>query len=253
MARLFDIQIISGTAPGPYTVYYDVVGSGNIATLTNSGLPATSVSFSSLSTGINVTIPDASVTIILYNEQCSSDETFNIPTPTPTPTPTSTPTPTPTSTPTPTPTPTDTPTPTPTPTPNCEFDVVVDNITTPTPTPTPTSTPTPTPTSTPTDTPTPTPTDTPTPTPTPIPTSTPTPTPTPNCGFEFDINVNFSPTDINLSYNRINENSAIGTIVGYLSTATIDSSDTHTYSVVNSAPFTITSNGLYSSISFNYW
>jgi hypothetical protein len=252
MARLFDIQIISGTAPGPYTVYYDTVGSGNIATLTSSGLPATSVSFSSLSTGINVTIPDASVTIILYNEQCSSDETFNIPTPTPTPTPTSTPTPTPTSTPTPTPTPTDTPTPTPTPTPNCEFDVVVDNITTPTPTPTPTSTPTPTPTSTPTDTPTPTPTDTPTPTPTPTPTSTPTPTPTPNCGFEFDINVNFAPTDINLSYDRINENSAIGTIVGYLSTATIDSSDTHIYSVVNSAPFTISSNTLVSSISFNY-
>ena len=252
MARLFDIQIISGTAPGPYTVYYDIVGSGNIATLTNSGLPATSVSFSSLSTGINVTIPDASTTIILYNEQCSLDETFNIPTSTPTPTPTSTPTPTPTSTPTPTPTPTDTPTPTPTPTPNCEFDVIVDNITTPTPTPTPTSTPTPTPTSTPTDTPTPTPTDTPTPTPTPTPTDTPTPTPTPNCGFEFDIVSNFSPTDINLTYNRINENSAVGTIVGYLSTVSLDTTDNHTYSLPGSVPFTISNNELRSSIIFDY-
>ena len=111
MARFFDIQIISGTAPGPYTVYYDTVGSGNVATLTDSGNPATSVSFSSLSTGINVTIPDGSTTIILYNEQCSIDEIFNIPTSTPTPTPTSTPTPTPTSTPTPTPTPTMTPSP----------------------------------------------------------------------------------------------------------------------------------------------
>ena len=252
MARLFDIQIISGTAPGPYTIYYDIVGSGNIAILTNSGNPATSVSFSSLSTGINVTIPDESTTIILYNEQCSLDETFNIPTPTPTPTPTSTPTPTPTSTPTPTPTPTDTPTPTPTPTPNCEFGVFSDNITTPTPTPTPTSTPTPTPTSTPTETPTPTPTDTPTPTPTPTPTSTPTPTPTPNCGFEFDINVNFSPTDINLTYNRINENSAVGTIVGYLSTVSLDTTDSHTYSLPGSAPFTISNNELRSSIIFNY-
>ena len=252
MARLFDIQIISGTAPGPYTVYYDTVGSGNIAILTNSGNPATSVSFSSLSTGINVTIPDESTTIILYNEQCLIDEIFVVPTFTPTPTPTSTPTPTPTPTDTPTPTPTSTPTPTPTPTPICDFDVIVDNITTPTPTPTPSPTPTPTPTSTPTETPTPTPTPTETPTPTPTDTPTPTPTPTPNCLYDFDINVNFAPTDINISYNRINENSAVGTIVGYLSTVSLDTTDYHTYSLPGSAPFTINGNELRSSIIFDY-
>jgi hypothetical protein len=252
MARFFDIQIISGTAPGPYTVYYDTVGSGNIATLTDSGNPATSVSFSSLSTGINVTIPDESTTIILYNEQCLIDEIFVVPTFTPTPTPTSTPTPTPTPTETPTPTPTSTPTPTPTPTPICDFDVIAENITTPTPTPTPSPTPTPTPTSTPTETPTPTPTPTETPTPTPTDTPTPTPTPTPNCLFDFDINVNFAPTDINLSYNRINENSEIGTVVGDLSTVSMDTVDNYIYSILGNAPFTIVGNQLLSSIIFDY-
>jgi hypothetical protein len=252
MARFFDIQIISGTAPGPYTVYYDTVGGGNIATLTDSGNPATSVSFSSLSTGINVTIPDESTTIILYNEQCLIDEIFVVPTFTPTPTPTSTPTPTPTPTETPTPTPTPTSTPTPTPTPICDFDVIAENITTPTPTPTPSPTPTPTPTSTPTETPTPTPTPTETPTPTPTDTPTPTPTPTPNCLFDFDINVNFTPTDINLSYNRINENSEIGTVVGDLSTVSMDTVDNYIYSILGNAPFTIVGNQLRSSIIFDY-
>jgi hypothetical protein len=191
MARLFDIQIITGNAPGPYTVYYDTIGSGNIATLTNSGNPATSVSFSLLSAGINVTIPNESTSIILYNEQCSIDETFNVPTFTPTPTPTSTPTPTPTSTPTSTPTPT--------------------------------------------------------------PTSTPTPTPTPNCGFGFDIVANFSPTDIILSNDTVNENNSINTTIGTLSTITLDSSDTHTYSIVGgSSYFNISGNTLRASVVFSY-
>jgi hypothetical protein len=253
MARLFDIQIISGTAPGPYTVYYDAVSSGNIAILTNSGNPATSVSFSSLSAGINVTIPEGSTTIILYNEQCSTDEIFNVPTATPTPTPTPTSTPTPTATNTPTPTPTSTPTPTPTPTPNCEFGIYTDNITTPTPTPTPSPTPTPTPTSTPTNTPTPTPTATNTPTPTPTSTPTPTPTPTPNCGFGFDVLSNYPPTNITLSNNSINENNSINTTIGTLSTTSLDTSDTHTYSIVGgSSYFNISGNSLRASIVFNY-
>lgn len=126
MARFFDIQIISGTAPGPYTIYYDTINVSNIVTLTNSGNLASNISFSTLSLGVNVTIPDGATSIILFNEQCSNDETFIIPTQTPTPTPTSTPTPTPTPTSTPTPTPTATNTPTPTPTPNCAFGVDLD-------------------------------------------------------------------------------------------------------------------------------
>jgi hypothetical protein len=106
MARKFDIKITSGTAPGPYTIYYNSVVAGNIATITSSSTPATNVTYSSLTTGtgVNVTVPDGSTSIILYNSQCVSQITYLFPTPTPTPT--STPTPTPSPTPTPTPTPT---------------------------------------------------------------------------------------------------------------------------------------------------
>ena len=198
MARYFYILITGGTSSGPYSAYYDSVNPSNYATRVSTNAPATGITYNDLTTGqgVNVFIPDGGNSVILYNELCSSDITYLLPTPTPTPTPTATPTPTPTPTATPTPTPTDTATPTPTPTdtatptptptstPICEFgiDVVVIPATaTPTPTPTNTSTPTPTPTSTPTDTPTPTPTATPTdtPTPTPTPTATPTNTPTP--------------------------------------------------------------------------
>ena len=103
MARKFDIKITTGTAPGPYNVYYNSVAVGNIATITSSSLPATGVTYSTLTTGtgLNVTIPDATTAIILYNVQCSSQISYTFPTPTPTPTPTNTPTPTPTPTPDP--------------------------------------------------------------------------------------------------------------------------------------------------------
>ena len=41
MARYFDIKIATGTAPGPYTIYYDSIEAGNIATLTSNSQPAT--------------------------------------------------------------------------------------------------------------------------------------------------------------------------------------------------------------------
>ena len=197
-----------------------------------------------------------------------------IPTPTPTNTPTNTPTSTPTSTetstPTFTPTSTSTGTPTITATPtttlDCNFDVDLD-VVIPTPTPTntptvtPTSTPTPTETSTPTNTPTSTPTSTPTttntPTSTPTSTGTPTITNTPtvtlDCNFGVGLVTNYPPTDIYLTNNSINENSSINTIIGTLSTTSIDSSDTYTYSIVaGSSNFNISGTSLRSSQSFNY-
>ncbi len=196
MARYFYILLTGGTSPGPYSAYYDSVNPSNYATRVSTNSIATGMTYNDLTTGqgVNVSIPDNSISIILYNQLCSTDIELIFPTPTPTPTPTATPTatptPTPTDTATPTPTPTNTPTPTPTntptptptatptptPTPICEFAidiVVIPSTATPTPTPTPTNTATPTPT------PTATPTDTPTPTPTNTPTATPTPTPDP--------------------------------------------------------------------------
>ena len=169
------------------------------------------------------------------------DVVFPTSTPTITPTVTSTPTSTSTGTPTITSTPTSTPTETPTITPtftftpDCNFDVDID-VLFPTPTPTPTSTPT----STGTPTVTPTVTSTPTSTPTATPTATPTPT-------------NYPPTNILLSNNTINENSSINTIIGELSTTTLDESDTHTYTIISGGTnFNISGSNLRSSQVFNF-
>jgi hypothetical protein len=192
------------------------------------------------------------------------------PTNTPTNTPTSTPTSTETSTPTNTPTSTSTSTPTITATPtttlDCNFDVDL-NVVIPTPTPTNTPTNTPTSTSTPTSTETSTPTNTPTGTPTSTPTitstptststSTPTITSTPtvtlDCNFGVNLGLNYPPTNISLTNNSINENNSINTIIGTFSTTTLDSSDTHTYSIVGgSSIFNISGSNLRSSVIFNY-
>ena len=147
MAKYYNIKLTSGTSNGPYTIYYNSVSAGNVATIVSSGTPASGLTYNNVyPNGVNVSVPNFATSLYVYNTSCNDYDSFILPTPTPTPT--STPTPTGT--------------PTPTPTPNCDFDVIVDNITTPTPTPTPTDTPTPTPT----------------------PTST--PTPTPDCVFDAE-------------------------------------------------------------------
>ena len=183
---------------------------------------------------------------------------------TPTPTPTSTVTVTPTLTPSVTPTitisPSLTPTQTPTPTTVCEFGLSVIVLTpTPTPTATQTQTPTITPSITPTNTVTPTVTQTQTPTPTSICefglsviVLTPTPTPTPSA------TPNYPPTDISLSNDSINENTATGTTIGTFSSTSLDPGDTYTYTLVtgtgdtDNASFTISSSSLKNGFIPNY-
>jgi hypothetical protein len=65
--------------------------------------------------------------------------------------------------------------------------------------------------------------------------------------------LNYPPTDITLSNNSINENSAVNTIIGTLSATDSDSGETFTFSVVSgSANFNISGTSLRSSQSFNY-
>ncbi len=213
MAKQFTVTISSGTAPGPYNIYYDVVDPLNIATVVSTSLPATGITYSDLTdiNGVLVSVPDNAYKIILYNTDpyCLIGDDLMLPTPTPTVTPTVTPTITATPTETPTPTPTITLTPTSTYTPNCEF--IIDTSATIV---------------------------------TPTPTSTATPTPT-----------NSTPTDITLSNDSINENSAINTIIGTLSTTDANPGDTHTYSIQpggNGSKFNISGSSLRSSESFNY-
>jgi hypothetical protein len=179
MSRHFDVKIVTGSAEGPYEIYYD--GSVNNRALkygTSNNATGLTLSELSAGTGVRVTVPDNATSLTLKNSNpnCSTSQTYSIVGLTQTPTPTVTITQTPTNTPgasltpTPTVTPTITITPTVTNTPGASL----------TPTPTITGTPTQTPTVTPTITITQTPTNTPgaTQSPTPTLTSTPTVTPT---------------------------------------------------------------------------
>ncbi|MFC1638138.1 Ig-like domain-containing protein [Patescibacteria group bacterium] len=71
-------------------------------------------------------------------------------------------------------------------------------------------------------------------------------------------NLNETPTDIALSANTIDENEAIGTIIGTLSTVDVDTSDTHTYtsgcatSGDDDSLFQFSSSSLQSAQSFDY-
>lgn len=69
----YDIKLTNGTAPGPYTIYYNSVSPSNIAVIYGTTTPATGISYSTLtsSVGVRVTVPDTSTSIIIYNEQCS--------------------------------------------------------------------------------------------------------------------------------------------------------------------------------------
>ncbi len=72
------------------------------------------------------------------------------------------------------------------------------------------------------------------------------------------IAVNNDPTDISMSVSSIDENLAIGTVIGTLSSVDADLSDSHTYSLVagagggSNSSFTISGNQLLSNIVFNY-
>ncbi len=115
MARYFNIQITEVHSNGPFTIYYDSVDAGNIASIFPGDAPAENISRADLTSaeGITVYIPEDSISVILYNTDADiisgcGESTVILSlatTPTPTPTPTSAPTVTPTPTTTPTPLP----------------------------------------------------------------------------------------------------------------------------------------------------
>ena len=96
MVRYFYVKLDSGTSQGPYDIYYDVVGPGNIATLYKSNLPAQNLSWTSLTSdlGVPIIIPGSSSSVIILNKVASLNlqQVILLPTNTPTPTPTQTPT-----------------------------------------------------------------------------------------------------------------------------------------------------------------
>ncbi len=63
---------------------------------------------------------------------------------------------------------------------------------------------------------------------------------------------NADPTGIALSNNSIEENLAIGTLIGLFSTTDINPNDEHTYTISDNTNFQISADSLYANISFDY-
>lgn len=77
MSQNYNIIITSGTSPGPYTIYYNLISDSNIATEYGSLTLATGVTLSELTSGYYVTVPDNTTSIIVYNTFC--DNFINLP------------------------------------------------------------------------------------------------------------------------------------------------------------------------------
>jgi hypothetical protein len=82
MSQYYTIQITGGTSTGPYSIYYDLVSSGNFANLYPSNTIASGLSLSTLTTGVIVEVPDTTTNILLYNQLCKQSKIFSVaPTP----------------------------------------------------------------------------------------------------------------------------------------------------------------------------
>lgn len=79
--RYFNVKITSGTAPGPYNIYYDQIDVNNLTTRTFTNQPATNVSYTDLTTGagVNVFFPDTALKLYVYNIQCNTAFVFTLP------------------------------------------------------------------------------------------------------------------------------------------------------------------------------
>lgn len=76
MSKYYNVNIDSGTAAGPYTVYHTEVNPSNIATLFSNAQPAVNLTYYSIvsNNGVIVIVPDDATRIILYNQECDTYE-----------------------------------------------------------------------------------------------------------------------------------------------------------------------------------
>ena len=81
MSRYFDVKISTGISKGPYSIYYDrlvnSVVETSLAVLTSGGL-AENLSFTVVTTGVNVTVSDDAYLIRISNADCTSITTYDI-------------------------------------------------------------------------------------------------------------------------------------------------------------------------------
>ena len=73
MSRYYNVHLTpSSTSPGPYTIYWNTVSSGSVATIFSTGLPATGLTLTQLTgiNGVNVIVDDLTTQIIISNPKC---------------------------------------------------------------------------------------------------------------------------------------------------------------------------------------
>jgi hypothetical protein len=73
MSRYYNVHLTpSSTSPGPYTIYWNTVSSGSIATIFSTSLPATGLTLTQLisTNGVNIIVPDSTTQIIISNPKC---------------------------------------------------------------------------------------------------------------------------------------------------------------------------------------
>jgi len=67
MARYFDVKIQEGRQLGSFTIYFDSINDGNIATLVSTSSPATNLTLDQITTGVRVSVPDYTTSIIVHD------------------------------------------------------------------------------------------------------------------------------------------------------------------------------------------
>jgi len=78
MSRYYKVFLNSGTSPGPYTIYYNLISGGNIPYIMDTTILATGLTSSQLSYGVTVEVPDTTTSVILYNNFCDTNQSFPI-------------------------------------------------------------------------------------------------------------------------------------------------------------------------------
>jgi hypothetical protein len=78
MSRYFNILITGGTSDGPYSIYYNSVGIGNLVNRYPSNVVATGLTLTQLLSGVEVITPNNATSVLLFNEKCNISQSLNV-------------------------------------------------------------------------------------------------------------------------------------------------------------------------------
>jgi hypothetical protein len=79
MTANYNVLLTLADITATYTIYYDVVGAGNIAALLGSNLPAQNISYNDITSGVNISVPNSATTITISGDGfCQDGVVFNI-------------------------------------------------------------------------------------------------------------------------------------------------------------------------------